>query len=181
MLGEGAPASALSRYPLTLLAPDSRAAFFRRSALELAGPFRGEVDDRLAVLDMLMTLEHLDMRCVGEPSSRVHAPPGDPAPARSFRRALEAERTFWRWVPRAGWTRSLFGHAVTVTADCLDGLPGPTMLARLAGRMLGCCWIGSHGRNGRRVERLGRGADGGKHELAGPHFRRSREFSSAEA
>ncbi len=176
VLGRGA--AAVSRYPLAVLAPDIRAAFYRRSALELAGPFQGEVDDRLAAVDMAMTLKHAGLHSVEEPSCRVYASNADAPRTRTFRRALEAERAFWRWAPRAGWPRSLVSHAAIVTAECCASFPRPAMLSQLAGRLLGGCWIGSHRRHYRHITQLTESIEAPQHTVSEPHFHRNRRTTT---
>ncbi len=180
ILGRQAARAAVSRYPLAVLAPDTRAAFYRRSALDLAGPLPGKVDDRLAALDMAMTLKHAGLRCVTAPQCRVYASPSETPQANAFRRALEAERTFWRWAPRAGWPWSLVAHAGVVAAECRTSFPRPAMLAQLAGRTLGSLWfgIGSRRQHYRRIARLAEQAQAPRHAPEKPHFQRNRQPKS---
>ncbi len=180
LLGRQAARAAVSQYPLAVPAPDTRAAFYRRSALDLVGPLQGKVDDRLAALDVAMTLEHVGLRCATEPQCRVYASASELPRANGFRRALEAERTFWRWAPRAGWPWSLVAHAAVVAGECCTSFPRPAMLAKLAGRTLGslCFGIGSHRRNHRRVVQLAEQAQAPRHAPGKPHFQRNRQPES---
>lgn len=116
-------------------APHWAAAFYRKSAWEAAGRFATDVGDRLVMLDFSLTLSALGLRTVVEPRCLVRLP----ATAKfqsAFRQACDAERFYWRWAGLCG-PQSFASHARLVTADCLAGLADFSLLARLAGRLIG--------------------------------------------
>ena len=80
-----------------VLGPLIQAAFYRRSALELAGGLPRGVGDWFADADLAMTLRNAGYRSVFEPRSIALGTAGDIAPPKSsFRQGLGAERLFWR-------------------------------------------------------------------------------------
>ena len=120
-----------------VLAPHLSAAFYRRSALELAGRFAVEVPDPLAWLDMGLVFRQIGARTVLEPGCRVAAAPAEPARRTRFRTAFEAERFFWRWAGVHGWVRSLALHGLLVLGEFVCGLTRITLASQLAGRIVG--------------------------------------------
>ncbi len=124
--------------------PHWAAAFYRKAAWEAAGRFAEDVGEGLAMLDFALTLSALGWRSVVEPQCVVRVAAG--AQQSAFRRACEAERFYWRWAGVCG-PRRLASHARYVAADCLAGLSDLSLLARLAGRLVGLAGF----RAGRRL------------------------------
>lgn len=174
LLGHGCHAEMAGQYRSQVLAPHLAAAFYRKSAWEMAGRFATDVGDDYAYLDLALALEQAGLRTVLEPECRVVAYAGCPAGA--FRQAYDAERFFWRAAPRGGWARSVLLHAVRVMIELLVSFPRPAMLSRLAGRL---CGMGEIGRRRQRFRpakplqpALATAAPGPSTAgLAAPHFR----------
>jgi hypothetical protein len=154
--------------PATVLGPVPRAAFYRKSALNRVDCFAPELGEWLAGVDLALMLQHTGGRCVLEPNSRVHAAV-DETPAGAFRRALRAERLFWRWAPRAGWSRALVAHGGEMVVDFCANVPGPGMVTGLAGRLAGLCTIGEGRRHRRRLAGM-RHEGNGRGTARPPHF-----------
>lgn len=138
------------RLPPRVVAPHQAAAFYRKSALDLAGRFTPQVADPLAWLDMGLRFQQLGWRTVLEPQCRVAAESAGPCRPGRFRTALEAERFFWRWAGVHGWLRSLVLHGLLVLGESVCGLANLAVCSQLAGRILGGCrGIFQPGRPGR--------------------------------
>jgi hypothetical protein len=127
-----------------LTGPSRLAGFYRRSALDLIGLFSEDVGDGLTALDAAMSFRQMGLRTVLEPQCRVQTTLPHSGRTSAFRKALEAERFFWRWAPSRGWARSLMCHLVELAAESVRGFPRPVMFSRWAGRTLGSLSIGSH-------------------------------------
>ena len=154
-----------------VLGPDPRAAFYRKSALNRVDRFAPELGQWLAGADLALMREHAGGCCVLEPESRVHAPAVEETPTSAFRRALRAERLFWRWAPRTGWSRALIAHGGEMVVDFCGSIPGPGMVTGLAGRLAGLCMVGTHRRHHRRLAQLRHEGNGnGRGAARPPHF-----------
>lgn len=168
LLGTAMASDAISPEPTTVTSPHSAAAFYRKSALERIGRFEAEAGDRWALLDMGLVIQRGGFRTVLEPQCQVRLVPAAADRAGSFRRALDAERFFWRWGHAKGWSRSLALHALTLAAEGGRRLLRPSLLPWMAGRLVGSLSIGNHGRCRRRVERAARLA--ATNPVGAPHF-----------
>lgn len=155
--------------PTAVLGPHPAAAFYRKAAVECAGWLDAEVGDRLAMLDLALAFEHAGFRTILEPRCQVRLLPDAQDRSGAFRRALDAERFFWRWASSRGWFRSLALHAVAVAGEGCRALASPSIVAWTAGRLLGCCAIGNHRRCRSRLQRV-TVASPGNSAPAGPHF-----------
>jgi hypothetical protein len=163
--------------PTEVLGPLIQAAFYRRSALELAGGFPRGVGDAFADADLAITLRFAGYRCILEPRSTTLGTAGDIAPSKpSFRHGLAAERLFWRAAPAVGWLDSLGQHPWGVVAEFLGALPRPGACTSLAGRLLAMCQMGSHRAHHqwlydvkRAAAALFRGTRFVRHRIDGPH------------
>jgi hypothetical protein len=116
---------------------------------------------------MAMLLESLGFQTVREPQSRVRVAPAAVDSARTFRRALDAERFFWRWAHTNGWSRSLAMHAATLAAEGGRRLLRPSILPWMAGRLVGSFSMGSHRHCRRRLAQAARAAAS---PVGAPHF-----------
>jgi len=154
ILGEGRPVAKVVNRRAAVLGPHTSAAFYRKSALEMAGRFPSIAGDGLAGLDVALRLAYIGFRTVLEPRCILYADPPDRLRGSALRRALQAERHFWRWAPGFGWLTSLPLHALTVAAEFLRTLPSPAALGQLAGRMLGTCYFASGRRHYQGLRRL---------------------------
>ncbi len=143
LVDHGKAVPGIARSGASVLGPHPAAAFYRKSAILAVGRFDGEVSDRYGALDLAIRLKHANYRTILEPSSQVRLPSEREG---AFRRALEAERFFWRWAAHFGWGRSLALHAFYLAADGCRMFWPPRIFAWTAGRLLGCLAIGDHQR-----------------------------------
>lgn len=120
-----------------LCGPDARAAFYRKSALELVGGFSAQVGDGLAGIDLALALRQADFRCVLEPRCMVWAHAAARCGESAFRYGCNVERLFWRWASAHGWLTSLAGHVALLIGQCAIGPWRPSVLVELAGRAWG--------------------------------------------
>jgi len=134
--------------------PDVPAAFYRKSALDVVGRLSGMVGDRLACVDLALTLEHAGFRCLVEPRCRIYAASSAKAREGGFSRGWAAERLFWRWAPRSGWFRALSLHMLMVALECGFSLPRPMALTQLMGRLVGSLQISAHRRHWQSLEQI---------------------------
>jgi hypothetical protein len=136
-LDQGAPPTGLGECWTNLCGPDVLAAFYCKSTLEAVGGFSPHTADMLMGIDAALALRQAGFRCVLEPAclARVDAAAVHERPA--LRRGCDAERLFWRWASAHGWVRSVAGHAALVAGECAIGLCRPSLVAQLAGRLLG--------------------------------------------
>jgi GT2 family glycosyltransferase len=138
-----------------VLAPHPAAAFYRKSAVEALGGFDPVVGDRLAGIDAGLALERLGLATLMEPASRVLASRRCVPRASVFRRAMEAERLFWRWAPILGRARSVAAHALLILGEAARGIFNLAIVPRIAGRLAGTCLAAAAPGRGRRWEPLG--------------------------
>jgi hypothetical protein len=132
-----------------VLAPYPAAAFYRKKILESLGGLSSEAGDRLAMLDLGLTLKHLGFHTVFEPRSTVAASPEHQPRASAFHGALENERFFWRWGPLVADCSPAM-HLLAAAGECFWGLANLTIFAQVAGRLAGIASAGS----GRQREHL---------------------------
>jgi hypothetical protein len=171
VLGQGSPAASIADDRAMVLGPHSVAAFYRKSALESVGRFSPAAGDELAALDLALRLAYVGFRAVREPHSTVLADTGACGRRGAFRRALQAERLFWRWAPGFGWFRSLPLHAIAVLTSLACSLGNLTILGELLGRTLGLCWLASGRRHYRELQRLRQWVRDAATSATSPHFR----------
>lgn len=139
------------------------AAFYRKAALELTGGLSPALGLAQVDVDVAIALARAGLRCAVEPQSRILAAAEIEAGETPFRQALHEERLFWRSVPETGQLRAIAVHAPLVAVDLLRRFPRPAMLWSLAGRVFGCCEIGSHVARRAALKQLATYADGGPH------------------
>ncbi|MGO8752852.1 MAG: glycosyltransferase family 2 protein [Thermoguttaceae bacterium] len=125
-----------------VLAPYPAAAFYRKKILESLGGLSSEAGDRLAILDLGLTLRHLGFHTVFEPRSTVAASPEHQPRAGAFQGALESERFFWRWGPLVADCSPAM-HLLAAAGECVRGLVNLTVFAQVAGRLAGIASAGS--------------------------------------
>jgi hypothetical protein len=115
------------------------AAFYRKSALDLAGGLSPRLGHQQADVDLALALKEAGFSVVLEPRSRIYAV-AQVEPAQSpFSKSLYDERLFWRNLSSPGRAGSILSHAGLVTAELILGFPRPRMLLQLAGRVMACC------------------------------------------
>ncbi|NLE37748.1 MAG: hypothetical protein GX621_06960 [Pirellulaceae bacterium] len=169
--GQGLSVLEAFAQPPSIVGPDPRAAFYRRSLLRHVDRFCIGLDERMAGVDMALKLRQTAGRCVVESNSRVHAVDPPKQPISAFRRAMQSERVFWRWASREKGLRRLLAHVGQVAVDVLSECPSPAMVGSLLGHALGTCLIPSHRHEHAALMRIDPEEDGGSsHILQGPHF-----------
>ncbi len=119
--------------PPDFCGPDTLAAFYRRSLLQLRGGFSSWAGDSLAGIDLALALRHAGYRCVLEPRSVAHVDAAATYVEPAFRRGRNGERLFWRWASSRGWWSSLAAHAGLLAGHCVAGLWRPSLAVQLAG------------------------------------------------
>jgi hypothetical protein len=137
--------------PGDLCGADVLASFYRKAALEAVMPWLDHAAGCLVGADWALALRHARYRAVLEPSCLVAANHDALAARRTLGEGLAAERLFWRWAPTRGWIRSLAGHAVLLSLECLHCLVHPRVACRLTGRFWASLQIAAHRRHWRRI------------------------------
>ena len=155
---------------VSVLGPDPRAAFYRKSAVNSVGRFAVELGPWFAGVDLALKLEQAGGRCVVEPESQVRATASVMPRVGAFRRALRAERLFWRWAPRTNWLVALVAHLGEAVLDVCREFPGPGMATGLLGRLVGLCLVGADRQHRRRFLDSRRDALTARAVVAAPHF-----------
>jgi len=149
-LASGKPVSEVPLQPRGVLAPHPAAAFYRRSVLNAVGRLDRRAGDRLAGVDLGLTLHQLGLRTVLEPQCRVAVRPEATFVRGDFRDAMEAERFFWRWATATSFWRSLALHGLLLAAETVRSLWNLSIVPRWAGRLTGLCLaLGRHGQRHR--------------------------------
>jgi hypothetical protein len=150
LLGRGLPAARAAELATSILGPTAQAAFYRRgAALANEGLFDVSLGDGLADADLALRLRQAGNQARFEPTSIVYDAPAA-ATRPSFVAARQAERIFWRHAPTLGLARSIALHGLVVAGELRRGLPHPSALTQLAGRMVGSCDWGNHQRQRHR-------------------------------
>ncbi|MBN1911732.1 MAG: hypothetical protein JW818_18470 [Pirellulales bacterium] len=153
-----------------VLGPDLRAAFYRKSILNRVGRLPIDLGPELAAIDLALTLEAVDQRCVLETRSHVIAGNLPQKVGGPFRQAFWAERLFWRWAPRGGWPSCMAAHVGRVLIETWRNLPSLRLPAGLAGRLLGLCQIGARASGRRRLAEYRRQLAAGLGTAPRPHL-----------
>jgi hypothetical protein len=153
LLGRGQPSSA-ERRPAGLLGPCLFAAFYRKAALMLVdgpSPILGAAQ---ADVDLALSLAQAGFATALVADARVMATAEVDGSETPFRRALHEERLFWRSLPVSRLMPALTAHAGWVALETLLSFPRPRMFGQWAGRLLGCCQVGSYARHRAWLSRL---------------------------
>lgn len=150
-------------------APDPRAGFYRRSVLDRFGRFAIDLEWAWAVVDFALLVDRIGCGAVAEPYCRVSAGADEEVSSSAYRRAISAERLFWRWLPRRGKTWALAGHVGHVLAEAAGRLPGFGAASTLAGRTVGFA-TASSGRHRRQLDAPAPGQREEQHAAGRPHF-----------
>jgi hypothetical protein len=155
--------------------PDLLAAFYRKEALSGVGLFDHTLGGLLSGAEMALSLRQVGLQSVLQPQCRVFADVADDA----FLTGFHAEQLFWRWVPEFGWLRSLTRHVLLLAGEGLLSPLRPTMMARLAGRLLGAALMPVHRHSRSSVlPRAPAPPDNSGLPNSGPAMLRTRQFES---
>ncbi len=119
------------------LGPSLAAGFFRRAALQSLGGFDPSVGERLADVDMSLSLRAIGYASLLAPECRIYAHETNTPAGNSFREGQAAERFYWRHAPQRGWLGSVLQHPWAVIYDFLSSGLRLGTLVRLAGRIAG--------------------------------------------
>lgn len=123
--------------------PIARAAFFRRTALNIfGGGFPTAVGDELAAAELGLSLTRAGYRSVLEPRSRILSSPKACRGSRGFRYGLAAERMFWRNLPTASCPASVAMHPFSVARDLMGSIKGGAAILQLLGRVAAYATLG---------------------------------------
>ncbi|HEX5103053.1 MAG TPA: hypothetical protein VFV87_04540 [Pirellulaceae bacterium] len=135
-----------------ILGPTLEAGFFRRDALQALNGFDTRMDERLADVDLALSLAALDLQTVCEPASRVllSSTQADACPF-GFTSGWSAERLFWRHAAPRGLLASLAFHPLTLIGDALRTRSLAGTLAAGLGRLAAWLEIGSSARYQKRL------------------------------
>jgi GT2 family glycosyltransferase len=134
-----------------ILGPTAQAAFYRHAAVSPnQALFDPSLGDPLADADLALRLRQAGYLARFEPESIVYCADDDAPQRGDFDAARHAERLFWRHAPVSGRTRSIAMHSLVVAGEFCQGFPRLGALTRLAGRLVGGCDWGFHGRQRRR-------------------------------
>ena len=157
-----------------ILGPSYRAAFYRKTLVELSGVgLNAGVGDLLADVDLALALRHAGFRALVEPRSKVYGS-AEPQPERTFRQAIYAERLFWRSAPVVGWLAAMVCHPWVVAAEFVANFPSLAMVTQLAGRAVACFDTARHRRHHALLNQISDSAQ--RAPLAG-HLRWDRSHS----
>jgi hypothetical protein len=127
---------AVNRFPIT------RAAFYRRSALELFGGLPPSVGDELAAVELGISLTHAARRIVLEPRCKILGSPKSCRGSRAFRFGMAAERLFWRNLPASGFTATIAMHPFLVARELAGELKNGAAILQLFGRFAAYATLG---------------------------------------
>ena len=137
-----------------ILAASLKAVFYNRHTVSTAGMLSPEVGADLADMDLGLLLRHAGFISLVDPRLQVRTQDEPLEQLSVFRRAVCAERLFWRNAPLIGWVRSLVAHPITIAADSTTHFPRPSVLANLAGRTVGAAMLSSARRHHHRLADL---------------------------
>lgn len=140
----GGRAEVLKNPPTSLGAmPIARAAFYRRSALNLfGGGFPAKLGNELAAAELGLSLRRAGFRTVSEPQCKLLGSARSCTESRGFGYGLAAERLFWRNLPAESTTASLSMHPFSVARDLLGSLRNGAAILQLAGRVAAYATLG---------------------------------------
>lgn len=138
-----------------VVGPTRWAAFYRKDALaDPVGMFDSAVGDEAADVELGLRLRHAGYLVEVEPASVVSFDGIQRKRSSEYRRALGAERLFWRHAGVNGWKASLAWHALTVIGALGSSLVRLAIVGQLAGRLMGAMDVIRHARYRRRLAQL---------------------------
>ena len=131
-----APDSGDSLWTAEAIGPVLLAAFYRKSALDALGGVPTAIGDRLADIDIALSLRHAGWQIASEPNCRLFAPASeisDSNPDFGFVYGLTTERLFWRHAGELGRTSSIAAHIGTVAGELI----GHGLISKAPAQLLG--------------------------------------------
>jgi len=150
-VGSGADGRVGARRPRwPVVGPRLEAGFWRADLVrDAGGGFSAACGERLADVDMAVTLAARGMSAVVEEGSRVVVG-AEPAWERGFRSGLHGERLFWRSLAGRSFLPSFLLHVIEVIRHTIVSAPLGTV-PMLLGRLVGACQFVSHARRRREL------------------------------
>jgi len=118
-----------------ILAPCGVAAFYRKSAVDLAGGLPTYLGDELADVQLGMQLRAAAWTAVFDPHSLIKADAISNLEPSGFRRGFYAERLFWLHAKQFGLGASVLVHPWSVLAQFVTSLPSLGAVTGLCGRL----------------------------------------------
>jgi hypothetical protein len=132
-IGVGEPAV----YPL------ARAAFYRRTALNLfGGGLPTTVGNELAAVELGLSLTHAGYQSVLESRCKILGSARSCKESRGFGFGLASERLFWRNLPSTGYLASIAKHPFSVARDLAGSLTNGAALLQVLGRVAAYAALG---------------------------------------
>lgn len=123
--------------------PIARAAFYRRSALNIfGGGFPTSVGNELAAVELGLSLSRAGYRTVLEPRCKILGSPKSCRGSRGFGFGLASERLFWRNLPASGFPASMAMHPGSVARELLGNLSNGAAILQLLGRVAAYATLG---------------------------------------
>jgi hypothetical protein len=130
---------------LVCVGPLLEAASYRKAALKLTGHgLPVSVGERLANIELAMTLKQAGWQIVVDPNCRVNAASVGETPLNGFHSGLCHERLFWHHAANLGWVRETFAHFGVALGDLVQCDPWWKAPAQALGRMVAVCQLGHY-------------------------------------
>ena len=152
---------------MAAVGPLLQAAFYRKSALQSLGTLPIAVGDKLADVDIALSLHSAGWRMALEPGCRVFAPSVAESSPPSFLSGLWSERLYWRYFSEAGSITEILPHAFFGLKDILRCRPWWKAPAQALGRFIATCQLG-HYRKHRQLLAKARSEAAGAITIASP-------------
>jgi GT2 family glycosyltransferase len=131
--------------PRQSIGPAIVAASYRKAALAaVGGGLTMAVGDRLADVDLALTLSSAGWVIATDPSCRVYGAAIDQPRSSGFMSGMWSERLFWRHAKHRGLIAEMLAHPVTAFSDSLRGAPFWRMPAQALGRLIAICQFGHY-------------------------------------
>jgi len=138
----------------SIIGPCGIAAFYRKSAVDLAGGLSTRLDPRQADVDLALVLKQAGFSVAFEPKSSVRALAEADPEVGGFRQALCDERLFRRNLIGPAKSGAILAHWCRVGLEVAGNIGRLRMFSLMAGRLVGCCEWGGHGRHHRAMTAL---------------------------
>ncbi len=127
------------------IGPAIVAASYRTAALAvIGGGLPCAVGDRLADIDLALTLSLAGWVIATDPNCRVYGAAIDHPLSSGFLSGMWSERLFWRHAKHRGLIVEMRAHLVTAVSDSLRGAPFWRLPAQAFGRLMAICQFGHY-------------------------------------